>query len=170
MLLAAWVLVLLRWDITQPQWYAIPTGLYFTGIGFLERRRASALQNPTRLLFAILVESFGLAVLLLTSFIQSLDSTTGFPYFVLLLIEALLVTWWGAGRRLRLPFFIGLGASALNVVAQVVVVINVYEVDRWLIIFGVGLLLVTLAVFVERQRLRVIAQAQVWREALETWQ
>jgi hypothetical protein len=163
MLQLAWVLVLIVQDVTQPQWYAIPAGLYLTGMGFLERRRANSL-------FAILIESLGLAVLLLTSFIQSLDGAAGFPYFLLLLIEALLVTWWGAGRRLKTPFFIGLGASVLNVVAQVVVLVNVYNVTPWIIILSVGLLLVTAAVFVERQRVRIIAQAQEWREALEAWE
>jgi hypothetical protein len=57
-----------------------------------------------------------------------------------------------------------------NIVAQVVVLVNVYEVNRWFIILGVGLLLVTAAVFVERQRVRIIARAQEWREALETWE
>ncbi len=67
--------------------------------------------------------------------------------------------WWGAAQRLKVPFAIGLGASALNVVAQVVVLVNVYEVNRWFIILGVGLLLVTAAVSVERQRVRIIARA-----------
>lgn len=43
-------------------------------------------------------------------------------------------------------------------------------VNRWIIILGVGLLLVTVAVFVERQRELLIAKAQEWREALEKWE
>lgn len=158
----AWIVLLVTWQVSEPQGYALPAGLYLVGVGYLERRR-----GLRRL--AVLVESLGLAGLLLTSLIQSLDGASGFPYFLLLLAEALLVVWWGAARRLKIPFFIGLGASVLNVVAQVVVLIRVYEVDRWLIIFGVGLLLVALAVFVERQRARLMAQAQAWREALERW-
>jgi len=163
MLQLAWVLALIVRDVRLPQWYAIPAGLYFTGVGFLERRRR-------RGLFAIIVESFGLAVLLVTSFIQSLNGAEGFPYFVLLLVEGLVVVWWGASRRLKVPFSIGLGASALNVVAQVVVLVNVYAVNRWFIILGVGLLLVTTAVFVERQRERIIARTQEWQDELETWE
>lgn len=41
---------------------------------------------------------------------------------------------------------------------------------RWIIILGAGLLAVTAAVFVERQRERIIARAQEWREALERWE
>jgi len=163
MLQVAWALLLIVRNVAEPQLYAIPAGLYFSGVGFLERRRG-------RKWFALVVESFGLAVLLLTSFIQSLDGVGGFWYFVLLLVEGLLVIWWGAARRLKIPFFVGLAASALNVTAQVVVLINVYDVNRWILIFGVGILLVSAAVFVERQRVRIIARAQEWRVALEAWE
>ncbi len=158
----AWVLVLSSGNVTQPQFYAIPAGVYFTLVGFFERRRGNAQ-------FAALLEIFGLAVLLLTSFVQSLNGAAGFPYFILLLIEGVLVIAWGAARRLRVPFFIGIAASVLNVVAQVAVLINVYDVNRFFIIFGVGVLLVISAVFVERQRARIIAKAQEWREGLEEW-
>jgi hypothetical protein len=117
----------------------------------------------------MLVEGLGVAVLLLTSFIQSLNPDSGFVYFLLLLVEALLVIWWGAGQRLKVPFFAGLFASVLNVMAQVVIQVNKYEIDRWVILFGVGLLLVSIAVYVERQRTQLLSQAYEWREALSTW-
>jgi hypothetical protein len=163
MLQLAWVLALIVNDVRQPQGYAIPAGLYFAGAGYLERKRG-------RGLFAIIVESFGLAVLLVTSFIQSLDGAQGFPYFLLLLVEGLLVIWWGVWRRLRIPFFIGLGASAFNVVAQVVVLVNVYDVNRWFVFLGVGLLLVATAVYIERKREQIISRAQEWWEDLEAWE
>ncbi|MFQ5615800.1 MAG: SCO7613 C-terminal domain-containing membrane protein, partial [Anaerolineales bacterium] len=163
MLQVAWALALIMQDVSQPQWYAVPAGLYFTAVGSLERRRK-------RGRFAAIVESFGLAVLLVTSFVQSLDGADGFPYFVLLLAEGLLVMWWGAAQRRKIPLFAGLAASALNVVAQAVVLVSVYEVNRWFIILGAGLLLVVVGVFVERQRERVIARAQEWRETLEMWE
>jgi len=89
---------------------------------------------------------------------------------VLLLIEGLVVIWWGAWQRLKVPFFTGLGASALNVVAQVVVLVNVHEESRWFIILGVGLLVVIVGVFVERQREHIIARAPEWRTELEAWE
>ena len=48
--------------------------------------------------------------------------------------------------------------------------VNVYDVNRFIVIFVVGLLLVVAAVCVERQRARLIAKAQEWREALEKWE
>jgi len=162
MLLLAWVLLLIVQDVSQPQWYAIPAGLYFTGMGHLERMRG-------RGVFAKIVEGFGLAVLLVTSYVQSVVDAA-FVYFLILLIEGVLVLWWGAGRRQRLPFFAGIGAIALNVTTQVIVLINIYDVNRWITILGVGLLFVTAAIFVERQREKIIARSQEWRETLDTWE
>ncbi|MBW8009641.1 MAG: hypothetical protein FVQ83_00175 [Chloroflexi bacterium] len=163
MLQMAWVLLLRLQSINEPQWYAIPAGLYFIGMGFLERRQG-------RQVFGLAVEGFGLAVLLLTSFMQSLDGADGFPYFILLMFEALLVAWWGVVNRLRVPFFVGMGVSALNVIAQIIVLVNVYDVNRWIIILGVGLLLVTGAIFIERKREQIIGQAQEWRARVDSWE
>ena len=162
MLELAWILVLFDRGIQQPQLYAIPAGLYFAAVGSLEGRRG-------RNLFGTLLEAFGLCVLVVTSFIQSLNGPAGFPYFVLLLAEGLAIVWWGAGQRRKVPFIIGIAASTLNVIAQVIVLVNVYQVERWVIVLGAGLLLVTLAVFVERKREQIIARAKEWRDALEAW-
>ncbi|MCP4536759.1 MAG: hypothetical protein GY832_06400 [Chloroflexi bacterium] len=162
MLESAWVLGLITWGVRQPQWYAIPIGLYFTGVGYLERRQG---RGP----FATIVESFGLALLLLITFIQSLDGAQGLRYFGLFVVEGLIVIGWGASRRAKAPFFIGLAASVLNVVVQIVVLVRVYEVNRWFIMLGVGLLMVIVAALVERRRERIITRAQEWRDILETW-
>jgi len=163
MLQVAWALLLIVWDVEQPQLYAIPAGLYLVAVGTLERRRQTG-RLPVSL------ECLGLAVILLTSFIQSLNGAAGFPYFLLLLAEGLLVIGWGAWRCIRIPFFVGLGASALNIVAQVVVLVSVYEVNRWFIILGVGLLLVGAAILIERRREQIVGRAQEWRGILESWE
>jgi hypothetical protein len=158
-----WVLILLDQGVDQPQVYAIPAGLYFVLIGFLERRMG---RKP----FATILEAFGLAVLMVPTFIQSLNGAQGFPYFVILLVEALLVVSWGVSQRRKVPFFAGIGTSVLNVVSQVVVLIDVYDVHRWILLLGVGVMLVSAAVFIERKREQIIAQVQEWREDLETWE
>lgn len=166
MLILAWTLVLaFGQKIVEPQLYSIPAGLYFGGVGYLERRRS-------RRLFAMLIETFGLAVLLLTPFIQSLNgSQGGLIYFLILLVASLAVIWWGASRRLKVPFFIGLGASVLNVAGQIVVLFGGGELLlRFIIIGAVGLVIVTAAVLVERQRTRLITKSQEWLKALETWE
>jgi len=162
--LAAWVLLLVANNVAQPQWYAIPAGLYLVGVGNLERRLG---RKP----LAMLIESLGLAVLLVTTFSQSLDGgMSGLPYFVLLIVEGIGVVAWGALRRLRSPFFIGLAANVINVLAQLVLLfVGPSALIRWLIIGGTGLFIVTSVVYVEIQLKQLIARAQAWREALAAW-
>ncbi len=162
LLLAGWSLLLFKQNVSEPQFYALPAGFYFAAMGFLER-----LRRPGR--FALLIESLGLALLLVTSFVQSIDTVNGFPYFLLLLVEGFAVVWWGAVRHLRVPFFIGIIASVMNILAQVVVLVRVYEVNRWIIIFGVGILIVGLGLFMERRREMLITRSQEFRDMLERW-
>ena len=162
MLLAAWVIVLIIQDIAQPQLYAIPFGLYLAGIGYFER-----LQGRGR--FGNLVQCFGFSVMLITSFIQSLNGLAGFPYFLLLMLESLAIFWWGVAQQCKAPLLIGIGGSVINVVAQVVILVNVYQVSRWFVTLGVGLVLVTIGVLVERKRERILTRTKEWREVLETW-
>jgi hypothetical protein len=162
MLQIAWVLLLLDRDVSQPQFYAIPAGLYFVIIGELERRRG-------RNAFANYLGAFGLAVIFLTSFIQSLDNDSGLPYFILLLIESLLAVAYGVFMQERVPFFAGLSAAFLNVIGQLILLATISDVLRWIVILGTGLLLVSLAILVERRREDIASQIGEWRTALSTW-
>jgi hypothetical protein len=158
----AWILLMLDQDISQPQLYAVPIGLYFVGIGVLERR-----QNNIR--YANILESFGLAVVLLTTFSQSLTPAGGFIYFLLLLVESLLFAAWGVIRNVKVPFFTGLGATLLNIIAQLVLVATVDEVWRWVIVLGTGVLVVSLGIFIERKREQITTQFNEWQVELSTW-
>jgi len=159
----AWALALVINDVAQPQWYAIPGGLYFIGLGYMEWTR-----NKSK--YAIGIEILGLGVLLVTSFAQSLNGETGLPYFVLLLAEGLIVIWWGVYQKRKIPFFTGIGASAINIVAQVIILINVYDINRWLVAFGAGLLIMGLAIYIERSREQLRARARELSETLEKWE
>ncbi|HSG41869.1 MAG TPA: hypothetical protein VLA72_01830, partial [Anaerolineales bacterium] len=160
---AAWVMALIMNDVSQPQWYAIPGGLYFIGLGYMEWMRSKSK-------YAIGLEIFGLGVLLVTSFAQSMDGETGLPYFVLLLFEGLAVIWWGVYQKRKIPFFTGIGASALNIIAQVILLINVYDINRWLVGFGAGILIMGLAIYIERSREQLRARARELSETLEKWE
>jgi len=156
----AFVVVMIGQEIRQPQWYAIPSGLYFVGLGFFERLRG-------RTGFALLLEGFGLVVLLLTSFVQSLDVDFGFWYFLLLLVETVLVIAWSAQQRRKTPFLIGAAGMLANVIGQIVVIfLGGTTLIRWLIFGGLGLLILLAAIYAERW---VIPRAQQIRERLEGW-
>ena len=159
----AWVIVLYLSEVSQPQFYAIPGGLYFIGIAYLEFRRE-------RKQYAIGIEILGLGVLLVTSFAQSLNGAQGLPYFVLLLVEALLILYWGTIQKRKIPFFSGIGAIAVGLLAQVIVLVSVYDINRWLVAFGVGLLIMGFAIYIERGREQLRARTREWSETLEKWE
>jgi hypothetical protein len=158
----AWVIALFMNDVAQPQFYAIPGGLYFMGIAYLELRRDHKK-------YATGIEILGLGVLLVTSFIQSLNRE-GLPYFALLMVEAFLVLWWGWIQKRKTPFFTGIGASALNLLAQVMVLVSVHDINRWFVAFGAGLFIMSIAIYIERSRELLRARTREWSEALEMWE
>ena len=162
----AWAILLYVNEIRQPQFYAIPGGLYFLGIAYLEMQFG-------RKRYAVAIEMLGLGVLLVTSFAQSLNEETGLFYFVLLMIESLLVIWWGVLQKRKVPFFTGIGASAINIAAQVIILISVHDihrVNRWLVAFGAGLVITAIAVIAELKREQLRARSRQLSEMLETWE
>jgi hypothetical protein len=158
----AWVLLLFINDVAQPQLYAIPAGLYFMGLAYLEWSR-----NKSK--YSVSLEVLGLGVLLVTSLAQSLNAE-GLPYFVLLMAEGLLIIFWGLYQRRKVPFFTGIGASTLNVVAQVIVLVSVYDINRWFVAFGVGLFIMSIAIYIERSREQLRLRARELSETLEAWE
>ncbi|MCI0554534.1 MAG: hypothetical protein L0287_26600 [Anaerolineae bacterium] len=162
----AWAILLYMNEIRQPQFYAIPGGLYFLGIAYLEMQLG-------RKRYAVAIEMLGLGVLLVTSFAQSLNGETGLAYFVLLMVEALLVIWWGVLQKRKIPFFTGIGASAINIAAQVIILISVHDihrVNRWLVAFGAGIIITGIAIIAEHKREKLRAYSRQVSEMLEKWE
>jgi hypothetical protein len=159
----AWVMALYMSDIRQPQWYAIPGGLYFMGLAYLEWQR-----NKSK--YSIGIELLGLGILLITSFTQSLNGENRFVYFVLLLIESVLIFVWGTIQKRKIPFFTGIGFTALNFIAQVILLVNGGIISIWLVGLGTGLLIVGFGVFVELRREQFRARIGEWSETLEQWE
>ena len=163
MLLAAWLVTLMVEEVRQPQGYAIAAGLYLVTIGMLERRRG-------RQGFGCLLETIGVTVPMATSFVQSLTADAGLLYFVVLLLESVLVVWWSATRRVKVPFLVGVGFIVLNIGAQLAILATTNDVLRWVIIFGVGLLMVGSAILVERRRAVVASRLRDWQTGMHAWQ
>ena len=61
-------------------------------------------------------------------------------------------------------------ASALNIIAQVIVLVNVYDINIWLVALGVGLLIMGIAVYVEFKREQLRTRSRQLTEALESWE
>jgi hypothetical protein len=105
-----------------------------------------------------------------TAWWQSLPGVMpdGWPYAVLMGIESLLLIWWGSARRQKRFLYVGAAGIVLNAVTQSIE--PLLSANRW-VVFGVaGLLLVSLAILVERRLAAIRGLSLELRERLEGWE
>jgi hypothetical protein len=159
MLTAGWFLYAFYinvWDnLQQLQWYAIPAGLYLLGIGFVEWRRGNKVLARWLDYMAMLL-MFG------SLFWQTLSF--GWWFALLLGSEGFAAFWWGSARRLRRFFYAGMAGVVLAGLGQLLNALQ--EVNQWITFGLIGLVLVILAIIVER-RLETI---KAWQQVLEAWE
>jgi hypothetical protein len=159
MLLAAWfayAFYLQAWEGPQQvQWYALPAGLYLLAIGYLEWLRGN--RSLARWL------DYAAMLLLLGSlFWQTL--AFGWRFALALGAEGFGAFWWGSARRLRRFFYAGVTAVILATLGQLLNALQ--AINQWITFGAIGLLLVLIAILVERRLERIKA----WQEILETWE
>jgi hypothetical protein len=164
LLLGAWAL---WWrfflDMPGVQWYAVPAGVYLLGVGWMEWRQG-------RKTVARWIDRVGMLVWLGTAWWQSLPGVmdSGWPYALIMGAESLLLVWWGSARRQKQFLYIGAAALVVNVVTQSIE--PLLSVNRW-IVFGIaGLLLVSLAILVERRLEKIRELSAELRVRLEGWE
>jgi hypothetical protein len=161
----AFVLRLSLSNVGQLQFYVLPLGLICLVCGWQER-----LHTNQRL--AWLLESVGLTILLGTSLLQALGLQTlqldKAWYGWGLLIEALIVLGFGIINRLRYYFFGSISALLLDLVALSADTIR--TADKWVVIGTTGLVLITLALFLERKREMVLGLSKDWLERWQQWE
>lgn len=163
MILVAWA-IWWRFSVTMSgfQWYAVPVMLYLLGIGSIEWRR-----GHRRL--ARWVDRTAMLIGLGSAWLQSIPGVMdpGWPYALLLGVEALGLLWWGSARRRKEFLYVGMAAVIVDAVTQTIG--GVFSPYRWLVLGLVGLLLVGLAVLVERRLERIRELSAELRERLEGW-
>jgi hypothetical protein len=156
MLLTSWILQVFyiqQWD--NLQWYAIPAGLYLLSIAYLEWQRGNKVLGRWLDYLAILLMMGSL-------FWQTL--LFGWGYALLLGGEGFLSIWWGSARRLRRFLYGGVVGVILATVGPV---INSWRsINQWIVFGIVGLILVAMAIVIERK----LEDIKAWREVLETWE
>lgn len=149
------------WGMREPQWYAVPAGVYLLGVGYLEWRQG-------RRTLARWIDRAGVLLLLFSSFWQSMTEANGWPYALLMGGESLLIGWWGSARRQRRFLYFGVAGVVVDVAGQSIE--PLLSANRW-IVFGVaGLSLVAVAVFVERRLEALTRLSRELRERLEEWE
>ncbi|WP_399880559.1 SCO7613 C-terminal domain-containing membrane protein [Streptomyces sp. BBFR51] len=154
-LLATWVR-LLAWDVTTPEAYTLPVTVSALIVGFLRRRRDTAVSSWA-------AYGGGLAVTLLPSLLAAWDDRHWLRP-LLLGVAALAVTLAGARHRLQAPLVLGGGVLALVALHELAPYIAqvVGALPRWAPPALAGLVLLVLGATYE-QRLR---DARRLREAL----
>jgi hypothetical protein len=159
MLLAGWFLYAFyinAWDnLRQLQWYATPAGLYLLGVGFVEWQRGN--KNLARWL-----DYMAVLLMLGSLFWQTL--VFGWWSALLLGSEGFAAFWWGSARRLRRFFYAGMAGVVLAGLGQLLNALQ--EVNQWITFGLIGLVMVLLAIIVER-RLEAI---KAWQQVLESWE
>ncbi len=159
LLLAGWFMFAFyinTWDgLRQVQWYALPAGLYLLTIGYLEWR------NGQRTLGRWL-DYLAMFLMLGSLFWQTL--VFGLFFVFLLICEGVTSLWWGSARRLRRFFYAGIIGVMLAVLGQLLNALQ--TVNQWLVFGLIGLMLVALAVLVERK----LDTIKAWQKVLETWE
>ena len=159
MLLASWftyAYYINIWDnLRQLQWYAMPAGLYLLGIGFVEWQQGN--RNLARWL-----DYAGILLLLGSLFWQTL--VYGWWFAILLGGEGFAAFWWGSARRLRRFFYAGMSGVVLAALGQLLNALQ--EVNQWITFGLIGLLLVVIAIIVERK----LEAIKAWQQVLETWE
>ena len=159
MLLTGWftyAFYINAWDnLRRLQWYAIPAGLYLLGIGFIEWYRG----NRT---LARWLDYIAMFLMLGSLFWQTL--VFGWWFALLLGSEGFASFWWGSARRLRRFFYAGMAGVVLAGLGQLLNALQ--EVNQWITFGLIGLLLVILAIIVERK----LETIKAWRQVLESWE
>jgi hypothetical protein len=164
LLLSAWsVEWLLIWGQREIQWYVVPTGIYLLVISFIEWKVGGEAGKA----LARWLDRAALLLLLGSAFWQSLGDSAG-RYALLMGVECLLLIWWGSARRLRRFLYAGVVGMTLDIFGQLID--PLLSVNRW-IVFGVGgVILVTLAILIERRLDKVMEMSEEVRKKLEEWE
>jgi hypothetical protein len=149
------------WGFDEPQWYAVPAGLYLLALAwglrhFQGQRVASQL-----------IEGAAAVLLLGLTFGQAVLGPGGAGYSLLLFGEALAMAGYGALARLRAPFVGGVGFFVLG--ALWIAVDAAQLVNQWVLLGAAGLLMVVAYVILERHQERLSRAGRAWAAQLQSW-
>jgi hypothetical protein len=161
----SYMLQLLFFEVGQPQAFVLPAGLYLLAIAYLEWRRGTgAGVKPT-------LEAGALALLLGSSLLQAVGFLGAgydrYTYDTFLLVESVVLFGFGAVLHWRRSFL----AGALAIVLDVLILLAdpLRAMNTWYLAGVIGLLMIGLVIFVERQRQRIPFWVETWRLRLESW-
>jgi hypothetical protein len=162
-LVAALLCQFYDWEVRQLQWYVVLSGSYLLALAEGLRR----FQQQQRV--SQMIETGALMLMLGTTLMQSL-TTEGIEsqlYAVALCCESLVVLGYGTLRKLRVPFGGGIVFFVLGVLWLSIDPIQ--AANKWLVLGGVGILMVGMYVLLEQHQERLLRLGRAWVERLQHW-
>ena len=137
------------------QFYAIPAGIYLLGLSFFETRRT----DKDNLLPAV-VNVIGVLVLAGSAFVQSILHGPELLSALIVGIEGVLLVFWGAVSKSKVPFIGGIIAFTVNVLYQATSMLSMINVAIGVLV--IGLFLVIMVILLERFRNRLMKVGHSW--------
>jgi len=162
-LVGAGLVQLFDWGFRQPQWYAVPAGMYLLALA--EGLRRFQMRRG----LAQIIEVGAAVVLLGTLLSQSLRAAglASQGYAAWLCVESLLLLGYGALRRLRAPFF---GGALFFVIGVLWLSVDpLLAANKWVLLGILGLLLVGVYVLLERRQEQLVGAGRAWVDRLRGW-
>ena len=169
-LLIGWIIQAIDWELGQAQIYAIPVGLYFLIISYLERQKLikenfepelgkpflndQSLKGPTDLIATgSLLDVLTIAVMGGTMFIQSMTQNPEWVYALFLGLEGIAFVVWSGVVKSKTLLFGGIIIFVVNLL---------YQITSLLMTFGgavagisIGLIILISVLVVERFKDRI---------------
>lgn len=163
--LAAYVVKLLDLDVAMIEWYSVPIALYILAMGYVYERahpkqRVTAVSNPLGMLIML-----GAPTL---AFMGTAQAPTAQLHAIVAGVLSILFIAGGVVGRVKAFFFGGVLFLAWDALYQSWEFL--YALPKWATIGTLGLLLLVVAIYLERRREQVLDLARRARETLaEDW-
>ena len=163
--LCAYLVQLLLYRATQPQFFVVPVGAYLLGVTYAEWRIA-----PRRAAKGVL-ETSSLVILLGTSLLQAVgilaDRTPSSVYDLIIIGEGTLLLALGAALHWKRT--LSAAAVALGIDAVLIAIAPLRALNTWYVVAIVGLALIGTVMVIEKKRQGIVTMVGHWRRLQETW-
>ena len=163
--LCAYLVQLLTYRATQPQFFVVPVGAYLLGVTYAEWRIA-----PRRAAKGVL-EASSLVILLGTSLLQAVgilaDRTPSSVYDLIIIGEGTLLL--AVGAALHWKRTLTAAAVALGIDAVLIAIAPLRALNTWYVVAIVGLALIGTVMVIEKKRQGIVTMVGHWRRLQETW-
>ncbi|MED5429513.1 MAG: zinc ribbon domain-containing protein [Chloroflexota bacterium] len=161
-LILSWYIQAANQEFSGVHFYAIPAGLYLLGLAYFEYRRKSRLK-----FLAPVSNALAILILPLSAFLQSIYEKPELFYFFLSGFESLLLIFWGLYSKSRIILIGSLATFTINLLWNLGRLLP--DIDGAVLAITIGILLIAVAVILERMKERVTQSGRVWIEQLSDW-